>query len=441
MLFERDLTDRLLQKDAFGNESGIMYLAAVRVSDNLPRLEAVARVRHPCERKPLHSSKPKRDYFGCVLNSTIGSFLLRPATLDYVSGSANLLNTGCHEAQSVYAFGAEDPRVIHCGEETMVVFHQPDLRASSLNVVRRVQHIHILESAETYVVDSGIEQRTRDRYMDRVDKNYAPLCLNSNALYLVTSVKPLRILGPCIFRPDNVVWRSNSTVIRHVSCPLAKTEFPTPTEAFRDQQLLRGGTQYIEVIPGRAFVSLAHTRKLCLGKIYCHQAVVLVLMQTSKKDWQLVFYPFALRLYRSGVKMVSDETIALQDETRRDPLEDQCRSRSRRVSEANHSTLNDHLWVSLIQDPVSILYVEEKSGDAVISLTIDDAQVVFAKIPGLVDYVQRVAACTILGDPQNTPVPTANGFRCTNGALFSTDESQIRGFVSVNEDIVRQWRG
>ncbi|KAK4538146.1 hypothetical protein CDCA_CDCA16G4171 [Cyanidium caldarium] len=423
---ERNLTAALADDAVFPGVQGVMFLAATEgasAASDLhrdPPVYAAVRVRH-------------RDIMPFVPNSSLGLLHLHPRTLQYLPGSARYADTGGWRPADAYGLGAEDPRVLSCGVHVYVFFNQPELEADLSRARRRLQHALHWKSGQVYMLLPDAPTDLDERHMPLSEKNYAPVCVNGSDLYALTSVMPLRLLGPCRLRRDRPpVFADGRFRIHGMECPVQRSEFPPGEPVFRDAQLLRGGTQFVEVVRDKAYVALAHSKRYCGYDCHCHQPVVLVLLRPSEDDWRLVFYPSALRLY-SSTELPMAATATRPGQSAASRAGRACLAR--RLGIPSHSL---HLWHSMVQDPVSIVRIEA-DGDARITLSIDDQQVVVARLPGLRDYVQRVQAC-FEGDRRAVLYTTRDRVTvCRNGARYTDNELAIRDLLQMSRDVAERY--
>jgi hypothetical protein len=110
-----------------------------------------------------------------------------------------------------------------------------------------------------------------------MEKNWVPF-FYKDELYFVTSIKPLRIVGPCKHRPDehNNDATAQQQRQRDMYCDDYYTEFASFADRFTNAnnvQLLRGGTQMKEHSYG-VYYGFAHTRFVRDGYLEPNQNTV-----------------------------------------------------------------------------------------------------------------------------------------------------------------------
>jgi hypothetical protein len=429
MFLEANLTLPLNQSMQANHVANTMFLAATEVFERgQHQIVGVFRVRHPMALLRKYDASKDEWMTEWVANSTLATLRLDATKMsEIVPGVARPLVLGSEQLDAVYAYGPEDPRITRCGSTTFVIFHQPDVRAFA-PLQRRFQYILDLEKKELYWIDEPRPLTTIGRDAPLVDKNYVPLCMHQKELYVVTSVQPLRMIGPCVLRKDQIFESRADLVVYRASCPIAFSAFVSNTTAFRDSQILRGSTQFVEIVPGQAFVSLVHARRCGVYGRCSYQAAIAVLVRNPLGEWKTAFFPSLLQLYVPG---------STQTEPRRSIGKHHPRClRLREQRDGLHYTLS----IKMVENPVSIIRLEP-DGSALVSLNVNDKESLIVRVPELQPYAKLVAECILAGQAGVSRIIQDAFVACRNGVFYAFREEAVNNWNKIDKGIASHFRG
>jgi len=429
MFLESNLTLTLNQSLKAPNVSKTMFLAAIEMREqDQGYIAGIFRVRHPFA--PHRTYNPSKDDWdiSMVANSTLAAVNFTANRLDQIQGgSARQLRLGSEQMHAVYSYGPEDPRIIRCGMRTLALFHQPDIRMFA-PMHQRFQYILDIERNELYWIDEPRALTHAGRDSPLVDKNYVPLCVNGDDLYIVTSFEPLRVLGPCTLRKDQVFAQGVHATAHRAHCPEAFNAFNTSNTFFRDSQIFRGSTQFEEIIPGRAYVSLVHARRCGIYDRCSYQAAIAVLVHLSSREWKAVYYPSLLKLYVPGGR------------EKERPRSGRRREHRCLLEQSRHAHQPYRLHVNLVENPASIIRFE-KDESALVSLNVNDEETLIVRIPELYRYASSLARC-ILEERAEPLLPRISTlWKCSNGAVYATQENAVNSWHKIDPSTVARFQG